>query len=314
MLFIVARRAEFGVTDSTRPGFSVLQDGRPSVYEFPRKKIARVDTSNSPPLAAAILVCGAFAGACSEPTSTDGINAPPTETPTPTPTPTATPASVVRVAPDTVTMEPGDSLSFVAVDSLATGLRGGAGVVWSASGGTVDSAGLFRAPSQPGSYRVIARGANGADSALVIVGSGLGTGATPVTGTDGAMSAVSGAQVVLLPSTLSLAPGGKQQFSAVGRYSGATYSIPASSLTWQASGGSITSGGYYTAPTSSGSYRVIARVVDSRLAAPVADTTIVTVGSVTTAPGSPTLSSVVLTPGTASVAAGATQQFTARGR
>ncbi len=190
----------------------------------------------------------------------------------------------MRVAPDTVTMEPGDSLFFVAVDSLATGLRGGAAVVWSASGGTVDSAGLFRAPSQPGSYRVIARGANGADSALVIVGSGLGTGATPVTGTDGAMSAVSGAQVVLLPSTLSLAPGGKQQFSAVGRYSGATYSIPASSLTWQASGGSITSGGYYTAPASSGSYRVIARVVDSRLAAPVADTTVVTVGSVTTAP------------------------------
>ena len=262
--------------------------------------------------AAAILVCGAFAGACSEPTSTDGINAPPTETPTETPTP----ASVVRVAPDTVTMEPGDSLFFVAVDSLATGSRGGAAVVWSASGGTVDAAGLFRAPSQPGSYRVIARGANGADSALVIVGSGLGTGATPVTGTDGAMSAVvSGAQVVLLPSTLSLAPGGKQQFSAVGRYSGATYSIPASSLTWQASGGSITSGGYYTAPASSGSYRVIARVVDSRLAAPVADTTIVTVGSVTTAPApSPTLSSVVLTPATATVAAGATQQLTAQGK
>ncbi len=260
-----------------------------------------------------MLVCGAFAGACSEPTSTDGINAPPTDTPTPTPTATATPASVVRVAPDTVTMEPGDSLFFVAVDSLATGLRGGAAVVWSASGGTVDSAGRFRAPSKPGSYRVIARGANGADSALVIVGSGTGTGATPVTGTDGAMSAVSGAQVVLLPSTLSLAPGGKQQFSAVGKYSGATYSIPASSLTWQASGGSITSSGYYTAPASSGSYRVIARVVDSRLAAPVADTTIVTVGSTTTA-SAPTLSSVVLTPATASVAAGATQQFTAVGR
>ena len=207
---------------------------------------------------------------------------------------------------------------FVALDSLANGTVGAATVEWSATTGTVDSAGLYRAPSQPGSYRVIARGANGVDSALVVVGSGLGTGATPVTGTNGAVSALlSGVQLVLLPSTLSLAPGGKQQFSAVARYSGTTYSIPASSVTvtWQASGGTITSGGYYTAPASSGSYRVIARVVDSRLAAPVADTTIVTVGSVTTAPApAPTLSSVVLTPATASVAAGATQQFTAQGK
>ncbi len=260
----------------------------PSVYEFPRKKTAVSRLRLRRFTAAAALVFGAFAGACSEPTSIDGNNAPPSESPAESPAP----AGVVHVAPDTVTMEPGDSMYFVALDSLANGTVGAATVEWSATTGTVDSAGLYRAPSQPGSYRVIARGANGADSALVVVGSGLGTGATPVTGTNSAVSALlSGVQLVLLPSTLSLAPGGKQQFSAVARYSGTTYSIPASSVTvtWQASGGTITSGGYFTAPTSSGSYRVIARVVDSRLAAPVADTTIVTVRSVTTAPApSPT--------------------------
>ena len=261
-------------------------------------------------IAAAALVVGGLTGACSEPTSTDGVNAPPTEAPT-----TPTPAGALRVAPDTVTMVPGDSMYFVAVDSLASGSRGAATVAWSASGGTVDSAGLFRAPSQPGSYRVIARGANGADSALVVVGAGLDTSATPVTGTDSTASALlSGLQLDALPATLGLAPGGKQQFTAVARYAGRTYSIQAS---WLASGGTITSGGYFTAPTSSGSYRVIARLVIASYGISLADTSIVTVGSGTTTPPTtptPTLSSVVLTPATASLALGATQQFTAQGR
>jgi hypothetical protein len=203
---------------------------------------------------------------------------------------------------------------FIAVDSLANGSRGAATVAWSASAGTVDSAGLFRAPSQPGSYRVIARGANGADSALVVVGSGLDTSATPVTETDSTANALlSGLQLDALPATLGLAPGGKQQFTAVARYAGRTYSVQAS---WLASGGSITSGGYFTAPTSSGSYRVIARLVIASSGISLADTSIVTVGSGTTttptvpAPA-PTLSAVVVTPASASVVTGATQGFSA---
>jgi hypothetical protein len=115
-------------------------------------------------ISAAILICGALTGACSEPTATsDGIDAPPTDAPAPT--------GQVRVAPDTVTMEPGDSMYFVALESLTDGANGAAAVQWSATEGTVDSAGLYHAPSTPGTYRVIAKGSNSSDSALVVVSS-----------------------------------------------------------------------------------------------------------------------------------------------
>ncbi len=122
-------------------------------------------------LSAVILVCGALAGACSEPTSIDGNSAPPSETPSEIPSETPSPAGAVHVAPDTVTMEPGDSMYFVAFDSLTNGSVGAATVEWSATAGTVDSSGLYRAPSEPGSYRVIAKSANGTDSAVVVVAS-----------------------------------------------------------------------------------------------------------------------------------------------
>ncbi len=296
-------------------------------------------------------------------------------------------------------MEPGDSLFFVAVDSLIDGFGGVTGVEWSATGGTVDSAGFYRAPSQPGSYRVIAKGANSADSALVIVtpdvrpsialavsssywleispgslslpaggkaqftaafktsagntytfrqiwkttgGSITSTGAytapttagtyfvivnregdsmvdtaaVTVAGGGGTTSGTVGTDykrpgfwIEVLPSTLKLAPLGTQQFTAVGRtVSGNTYSVR---VNWRASGGTISSTGYYKAPSTNGTYRVSAqRVGDVQT-----DTTVVTVGSTTTTPpAAPTLSSVVLTPATVSLAPAAKQQFTAQGK
>ena len=352
--------------------------------------------------AAALIVFGGFVSACSEPTATDGMGVPGPESPG-----NPSGSGAVHVAPDTVTIEPGDSMFFVATDSLANGAKSSAEVEWSATAGTVDASGLYHAPSQPGTYSVVARGSSGSDTATVVVATGVEpaialavsssywleiapgsltiqaggtaqftaafktsdggsysirpvwqatggsispqgaytapstngsylvivnregdtiadtalvtvTGGSTGTPTDTASNSGtvgtesyrrSGFWIEVLPSTLSLSPGGKQQFTAVGRTLSRTYSV---NVNWRATGGSITSKGYYTAPSTSGSYRVIAtRVGDVQ-----SDTTVVTVGTGSTAPppSTPTLSSVVLTPATTSLATGATQQFTAVGK
>ncbi len=62
--------------------------------------------------------------------------------------------------------------------------------------------------------------------------------------------------VEVTPATASVAAGATQQFSAVGRMSdNSTSSV---TVTWSATGGTITTGGLYTAGATAGSYRVIA--------------------------------------------------------
>jgi hypothetical protein len=75
--------------------------------------------------------------------------------------------------------------------------------------------------------------------------------------------------------------------------------------TWAATGGTITSSGLYTAGTTAGTFRVLATDTSTH----VADTSQVTV----TQPAA-TLAAVVLTPSTASLTTGGTQQFTAAGK
>ena len=82
-------------------------------------------------------------------------------------------------------------------------------------------------------------------------------------------------------------------------------STSAVSVNYSETGGSITAGGLYTAGSTAGTFRVIAvRQGDTK-----ADTSSVTI----TAPA-PTLTAVEVTPASASLAAGETQQFTALGR
>lgn len=75
---------------------------------------------------------------------------------------------------------------------------------------------------------------------------------------------------------------------------------------WTATGGTITSGGLFTAGPAAGAFRVVARTTSG-----VADTASVTV---TVPSANPTLAAVVVTPATATVGAGGTLQFAASGR
>ena len=271
----------------------------PSVYEFPRKKIARVYILNPPPLVGRkFLFAVPLPGACSEPTE-HRRHQRTAHLKVPTPAPTATPAIVVCVAPDTVTMEPGDSLLWVAVDSLATGLRGGAG-----SGAVVGVRRHrgFRRPLpravEPGSYRVIARGANGWTARSSSWGLDWASGATPVTGNrrrDERRVRCAGCQAFPPHSACSRWQAAVQRGRAVFR-------------------GDLEHPRFISHLAGQRRQHHLQRLLHRarlkwvlpchrsrgpiRPAAPVADTTVVTVGSVLTTHGfSPTLSSVVLDAG-----------------
>ncbi len=195
----------------------------------------------------------------------------------------------VQVSPATISLTPAAKQQFSAVGRNSDGSSSSILVSWSATGGSVSSSGLYTAGSTPGTYRVIAvrQGDTKADTSSVTI-----TAPAPT------LTAVE-----VTPGSASLAAGASQQFTALGRMSdGSATSV---SVTWSATGGSITTGGRYTAGSTAGTYRVIAvRQGDTK-----ADTSTVTV-----TPSAPTLSAVVLTPGTVSLAAGAKQQFTAAGK
>jgi hypothetical protein len=125
-------------------------------------------------------------------------------------------------------------------------------VTWTASGGTINSAGLFTAPASAGSFTVTARAltsfrrrsnstAVASDSALVTVT--LPNPPPPVTGTT---------QVSVTPTAASLQTGGQQQFTAAVSGSSNT------AVTWSASGGTISASGQYTAPATAGTYTITA--------------------------------------------------------
>jgi len=64
------------------------------------------------------------------------------------------------------------------------------------------------------------------------------------------------AQVIMSPATATLAPGGTQQFSVSGTWSDGSVATP--SVSYNATGGTMTAGGLYAAGTVPGNYRVIA--------------------------------------------------------
>jgi hypothetical protein len=193
------------------------------------------------------------------------------------------------VEPSTATVPPGGVKSFSA--SNATVFRTSsvsAAVRWSATGGTIDGSGKFKAGKVPGRYRVVATMDNGvSDTASVTV----------------TQSGVALDHIVLSPASLSIVTGDQQQFSVAGV--GTDGSSVAITVAFAASGGSITGSGQYTAPQAPGTYVVIA----SESASGLADTATVTVLAAAKPP-----TSLVLSPSTVSLAGGATRQYSAVGK
>ncbi len=158
---------------------------------------------------------------------------------TPPPAPAANVS--VTVTPNSVTVVPGATQSFVA---MVTGTTDTA-VTWSVkeiSGGTIDSAGLYTAPPNYATFHVVATSqANPAVEGIAAV-------------------VVPMPQVTISPATVTLAPGGAQTFTAL------VAGFPNANVTWtvqETGGGMINGAGFYTAPSVVGFYHVVATSVEN---------------------------------------------------
>jgi hypothetical protein len=145
----------------------------------------------------------------------------------------------IRISPDTAVVSPGQTIAFKASGVLSDSSSRPITVAWAATGGTIDSAGLFTAGSSTGTYHVV-----GAQLTL-----GLADTAAVVDTTvsvDAPAPAV--ASVSVSPSSSSLLVGGSVQLAATARdSSGATLSGIA--FTWASSASTVatvSSGGLVT--------------------------------------------------------------------
>ncbi len=222
-----------------------------------------------------------------------------------------TPAELERVSitPDSILLAGRKETTFTAKGHFSDGTSGVVAATWSATGGTIDAAGAYRAGSFPGRYRVIGTSNEGpSDTAVVMVGSSsTPSPEEPPPPSEELPPPPSGptlASVTLTPSGISVQTGVTYQFQVKGTMSDGTPSQLAPVFT--ATGGSISSSGSYRAGQTAGSYRVIASMGG------LADTAAVTI-TPPPPPPAPTLASVTLTPSSISVQTGATYQFQAKG-
>jgi len=203
---------------------------------------------------------------------------------------TAPTVTSVSVSPSTATVGGGLSQQFSVVVS-GTGSPAQT-VTWTASAGSINSTGLFTAPSAALSAQTITVTAT---STVDTTQSGSATVTVPVTS-----PIVSGVSVS--PSTATVIGGLTKQFSAVVSGTGS----PAQTVTWTASAGSISSTGLFTAPAAAASPQTITVTATSTVDTTQSGSAIMTV-PVT----SPVVSGVSVSPSTATVIGGLTKQFSA---
>ncbi|MBV9146090.1 MAG: choice-of-anchor D domain-containing protein, partial [Acidobacteria bacterium] len=149
----------------------------------------------------------------------------------------ATATTTIAIAPTTASLMVGATQQFTAT---VTGTSNTA-VTWTASGGTVTTGGLYTAPNTAGTYTVTATSV--ADTTK------SGSATVTVTAPPPPIS------VSIAPTTASLQTGGTQQFTATVTGTSNT------AVTWTATGGTVTTGGLYTAPNTNGTYTMTATSV-----------------------------------------------------
>lgn len=172
----------------------------------------------------------------------------------------------IAIAPGTTTLAPGLSQTFLATGYMKDGRAVPVGVNWSATGGSIDAGGTYVAGDTAGTYQVIATNTRltVADTAEVIIGAPAPPPPPPSPPPPPALE-----KVTLLPVSATLAPSATRRFAAFGRLQGGD--SVAVDVAFSATGGTITSGGLFTAGSKAGTFRVIA-TADS-----LADTSTVTV-------------------------------------
>ena len=154
------------------------------------------------------------------------------------------PATLTQLvlSPASQTLAPVATRQFAVTGTWSDGSTAVPAVTYSATGGTVTTAGLYTAGATPGTFRVIAthQGGTKADTSAVTIQP------PPATLT----------QLVLSPASQTLAPVATRQFAVTGSWSDGSTSVPP--VTYSATGGAVTAAGLYTAGATPGTFRVIA--------------------------------------------------------
>ena len=158
------------------------------------------------------------------------------------------PATVgISLSPRTITLQAGNQQQFAA---LVTGLSSPV-LTWTASGGTISSAGLYVAPASAGTYYVTAkarsRSRRRSRSTTIVSDPAVVT----VT-LQSPPPAPTTVKVLVSPTAASIQTGATQQFAA--QVSGTSNTA----VTWSVSGGTIAANGLYTAPSVAGTYTITA--------------------------------------------------------
>ncbi|MGC4119944.1 MAG: Ig-like domain-containing protein [Myxococcales bacterium] len=191
---------------------------------------------------------------------------------------------VVAVTPETATVAPGGTVQFSAEVSGATDST----VLWSveeSGGGTVSSNGLYSAPSTEGTYHVLAISKEDSKA--------------QARATVTVKAAAPQVAVAVSPKTAALQVGTSQQFAATVTGTSNT------AVTWsvqEAQGGTVSTTGFYTAPSIAGTFHVVATSV--------ADATRFDLATVTVTTAPPPVA-VAVSPKVAALQVGASQQFNA---
>ncbi len=151
--------------------------------------------------------------------------------------------STLTISPTSATLAVNQTRQFTATVRDSTGTIITPAVTWSvvSGGGSISSTGLFTAGTTPGTYTNTVRASGGGATATATV---------QVTATPSGSLAT----ITLTPTSATLAQGATQQFVAVGKDAqGAVVSI---TPTWSvvAGGGSITTGGLFTAGSTAGTF------------------------------------------------------------
>ncbi len=188
---------------------------------------------------------------------------------------------------NSVTFSPASAtLAVNATDFFSATVQGTAtntAVTWTASSGTITSAGVYTAPAKTGSATItatsVADATKSASAKVTIV-------AAPP-----AVSSIS-----VTPVNASIVTGATKQLTAT--IQGTTSN---KSVTWKTSAGTISANGLFTAPTTAGTATITATSA--------ADNTKSATATITFA--APVVNSVTVSPATATVLTGATEQFSA---
>lgn len=198
--------------------------------------------------------------------------------------------ATLTVSPNPQTLAVGATQQFTVVGKDASGATLAVTPTWSVSagGGTINAAGLFTAGTTQGTF-----------TNTVVATSGGVTGTATVTVTPGAL-----ATIAITPANDTTIAGGTKQFTAVGRdASGNVVTIAAPVWSIANGGGTISATGLFTAGAVAGAFPATIKVTSGTITATANETI---VGGA--------LATVVVTPVTATIGTGATQQFVATGR